>query len=97
MSELNLPSCIVPQALPSNPTADQKLKHLGELRTYRLCQIQSAQKHMEYLALELSKDSVQAGIQTRNLVRQFAELEMAFLEDIRRKISVELKKLNPDA
>lgn len=84
---LDVLMCEIPAALPENPTEEQMLNYLGNLRTYRLCQIQSAQKHMEMLASELSKDSVIAGVQTRNCIRQFREIEMAFLSDIRARIS----------
>lgn len=87
MNSLDLPFCAIPQELPANATEEQVLQHLGNLRTYRLCQIQSAQKHMEYLATELAKDSVTAGMLTRNAVRQFKDIEMAFLGDVRSRIS----------
>lgn len=76
-------NCPTPAPLPENPSEYDKLQALHERQRYVLCRIQSAQRVMEALATEVSKESVQAGMIARSIVKHFRDVEMAFLGDHR--------------
>jgi len=86
--------CPVPRALSANPTEFQKLKAMQERNTYILCKIQSAQRVVEALATEISKDSVEAGIKARATAKMFKDIEVAFLLDSRHAIAVQGNKVS---
>jgi hypothetical protein len=92
----NIDECKIPASLPENHTEFEKLQEMGEQQKYVLCRIQSAQKVMIDLAAELSKHSVEAGIQCRKLVGGFKEMEMSYLADSRRALRIQSEKALPD-
>jgi len=86
--------CPIPRVLPDNATEFQKLRLMHERQTYILCKIQSAQKVMEALATEIAKDSVEAGRLTRDSVRKFKDIEVAYILDSRHAIRVQGEKIS---
>lgn len=86
--------CKVPSPLANNATEFQKLQAMGERQKFILCKIQSAQKVLEALNVEISRDSELAGILVRDMVRQFRELEMRYLGDSRSAIAVQSNKVS---
>jgi len=88
--------CKIPQFLPENPSEFEKLQTMGERQKYILCRIQSAQKVIESLSMEIAKDSVDAGILVRSLLNSFRTIEMLYLSDSRTALRIQSEKATPD-
>ena len=90
---MTIDNCKLPQTK-ANPSEYDKLLALGERQKYILCRIQSAQRVVEVLSMEISKDSVEAGTLTRATARSFREIEMAYLLDSRKSIAIQGQKVS---
>lgn len=89
-------TCNYPKELKLGANPIEELAHAHSMRIYVLCRIQSAQKVMEDLAVELSKHSTNAGYEGRNVVYKFREIEMAYLNSARAKMREISSRVTPD-
>lgn len=83
-----------PSPVSSAASELQKLKHMGELQQYRIHLLKQVELQMQELAKELQEDSIQAAAMLTNMQKQFREVEMQFLSESRRKLSVQSNKVS---
>lgn len=83
-----------PFPVSSTASEFQKLKYMGELQQYKIHLLKQVELQMQELAKELQEDSIQAAAMLTNMQKQFREVEMQFLSESRRKLSVQSNKVS---